>query len=84
MPAPKGNDFAKKAARDLADNNIQIRCKSSAKKRWKQAALLRHKRDPRIKNNLSQWVLDALNAEAEYETDLAKKAKQPGKAQAAR
>lgn len=77
MGAPKGNDFATKPAKLRADECVQLRCRAADKAKWARAAKLRAKRDSSIKPELSSWIVDALNAEAEYEINLAKQPKAP-------
>jgi hypothetical protein len=67
MSAPKKNKFAAKPVPDRADDNLNFRVRKTDKARWKKAAKLRAKRDPRMTGEQTQWVVDVLNAEADYE-----------------
>ena len=78
MPASPGNQFAAKPEALRRTKNLNIRCRSSEMDRWSYAAGLRAARDPKMKPQVSSWVSDVLNAEADYEIGLAKKAK-PGR-----
>jgi uncharacterized protein (DUF1778 family) len=67
MSAPKGNQYALKTPGERRDDILHVRCRKADKDLFRRAAKIRAARDPKMSAELTDWVLDVLKAEADWE-----------------